>query len=125
MVVLPLTRALVPRLAGETRLGAHYGVLASVSGLAVLVGRTALGGVVQLASGPALPWLLAAALPAMSALAVVRVLRAVPRAGERSGPQRRVRPSPAVADQPLGACGRHRRTMAGGRHGWLRSGRPA
>ena len=78
MIVLPLTRALVPRLAGESRLGAYYGVLASVSGVAVLVGSTALGGVVQLAAWPAAPWLAAALLPAASAVAITRVLRAVP-----------------------------------------------
>lgn len=78
MVVMPLARALVPRLGAERRLGAYYGVLASVSGLAVLVGSTGLGGVVQLSAregaGLAVPWLVAATVPVASAFAVRHVL---------------------------------------------------
>jgi len=53
-------------------------VPATVPGLAVLVGSTGLGEVVPLAPGLAVPCLVAALLPALSAVAVVRVLRGVP-----------------------------------------------
>lgn len=50
--------------AGERRLGAYFGVLSSVGGLAVLIGSSALGSLYDAArvSGPAaaLPWVVTA-----------------------------------------------------------------
>jgi hypothetical protein len=43
MLVVPFAMELVPMLAGDRRLGAHFGVLASAGGVAVLVGSTASG----------------------------------------------------------------------------------
>lgn len=72
MVAVPVAQDLVPRLAGEQRLGAHFGVLASAGGLAVLVGSTGVGALLDLATVPqpaaAVPWLVLAALPAASAV---------------------------------------------------------
>jgi MFS family permease len=72
MVAVPVAQDLVPRLAGEQRLGAHFGVLASAGGLAVLVGSTGVGALLDLAAQPqpaaAVPWLVLAALPAASAV---------------------------------------------------------
>lgn len=72
MVAVPVAQDLVPRLAGERRLGAHFGVLASAGGLAVLVGSTGVGALLDLAAEPrpaaAVPWLVLAALPAASAV---------------------------------------------------------
>jgi MFS family permease len=72
MVAVPVAQDLVPRLAGERRLGAHFGVLASAGGLAVLVGSTAVGALLDLAAVPqpaaSVPWLVLAALPAASAV---------------------------------------------------------
>ncbi len=61
----PVARDLVPPLAAERDVGAHYGALASGGGLAVLAGSVALGGLLE--PGAALPWLLLAVLPLVSA----------------------------------------------------------
>jgi MFS family permease len=79
MVAVPVAQDLVPRLAGERRLGAHFGVLASAGGLAVLVGSTGVGALLDLAAVPqpaaAVPWLVLAALPAASAVGLWALTR--------------------------------------------------
>ena len=72
MTAVPVARDLVARLAGERRLGAHFGVLASAGGAAVLVGSPGIGALLDLARvpgpGATVPWLVLAALPAASAV---------------------------------------------------------
>ncbi|MFC7327146.1 MFS transporter [Marinactinospora rubrisoli] len=72
MLAVPVAQDLVPRLAGERRLGAHFGFLSSAGGLAVLAGSTVAGGLLDAARVPApeaaLPWALLAALPAAGGL---------------------------------------------------------
>ena len=81
MVAVPVAQDLVPRLAGERRLGAHFGVLASAGGLAVLVGSTGVGALLDLAAVPqpaaAVPWLVLAALPAASAVGLWLLTRRI------------------------------------------------
>lgn len=60
MLAVPFAQELVPKLAGERRLGAHFGFLASTGGVAVLLGSTASGAVLDL--GP-VAWLLLALVP--------------------------------------------------------------
>ncbi|MCE3553261.1 hypothetical protein LWC33_17575 [Pseudonocardia sp. RS11V-5] len=67
---------LVPRLAGERRLGAYFGVLSSAGGLAVLVGSTATGVLLDPAvAPPAVAWVALAAVPLLSALVIGRLAR--------------------------------------------------
>ncbi|RZU33518.1 MFS transporter [Blastococcus saxobsidens] len=99
MLAVPVAQDLVPRLAGERRLGAHFGVLASVGGLAVLVGSTAAGALLDAAyvpsPGAAVPWLALGALPALSAGALWLLTRRLPRA-DGSAPTRPADPVPAA-----------------------------
>lgn len=60
MLAVPFAQELVPLLARERRLGAHFGFLSSVGGLAVLLGSTFSGAV--LGAGP-VAWLLLALFP--------------------------------------------------------------
>ncbi|WP_369134318.1 MFS transporter [Modestobacter sp. I12A-02662] len=84
MVAVPMAQDLVPRLAGERRLGAHFGFLASAGGLAVLVGSTGIGALLDRAAQPgpaaALPWLVLAVLPALSAVGLWLITRRIDRA---------------------------------------------
>lgn len=73
MLAVPLAQDLVPRLAGERRLGTYFGVLASVGGVVVLVGSTAVGGLLDL-GGP-LPWLVIAAVPLAGAAVLATLAR--------------------------------------------------
>ncbi|WP_327186009.1 MDR family MFS transporter [Streptomyces sp. NBC_01334] len=66
MLVVPATRAWVPDLAEEGRLGLYTGALSSVSGLIVLLGSAATGTLLDAGLPPAVPWLLLAAVPAAS-----------------------------------------------------------
>ena len=83
MVAVPVAQDLVPRLAGEGRLGAHFGFLASAGGLAVLLGSTGVGALLGRATTPqpgaAVPWLVLAVLPALSALGLWLLIRRVDR----------------------------------------------
>lgn len=60
MIVIPVSRNLVPRIASERRLGSYYGLLASIGGLGVLVGSVITGALVDLMPstgwGSAAPW---------------------------------------------------------------------
>ncbi|WP_052090392.1 MFS transporter [Modestobacter caceresii] len=100
MVAVPLARDLVPRLAGERRLGAHFGFLASAGGAAVLVGSTGVGALLDLADRPqpaaAVPWLVLAALPAASAVGLALLTRRIARTPAAGAP------APAVpAEEPV------------------------
>jgi MFS family permease len=79
MLAVPLAQDLVPRLGGERRLGIYFGVLASIGGLAVLLGSTAAGGLLDLAGRPGLagatPWLALAAVPLSSAVLLAVLAR--------------------------------------------------
>ena len=68
MTVVPVAQDAVGRLAGERRLGAYFGVLASGGGLAVLGGSALLGSLLEAQGPPALPWAVTAALPLASAV---------------------------------------------------------
>lgn len=78
MLAMPQARELVPRLAGERRLGSYYGFMASVGGIGVLIGSVALGAVIDAAPddgpGSAIPWLVAATFPIASVLGLRIVL---------------------------------------------------
>ncbi|GGU82014.1 MFS transporter [Lentzea flava] len=60
MLAAPFAMELVPLLAGDRRLGAHFGVLSSAGGVAVLVGSTASG---ALLGHGRVAWLLLGLLP--------------------------------------------------------------
>jgi MFS family permease len=71
MLAVPVAQDLVPRLAGERRLGVYFGVLSSAGGIAVLIGSTAVGALLDPAvAAPAVPWLVLAGVPAVSALLI-------------------------------------------------------
>ncbi|WP_051721169.1 MULTISPECIES: MFS transporter [Actinomycetes] len=78
MIAVPPARDLVPRLASERRLGAHYGFMASVGGVGVLVGSALIGAVSDAAPDTGwtsgIGWLVAAAFPLMSIAGVLVVL---------------------------------------------------
>lgn len=74
-LVLPEARHLVADLCGGTHLGSYLGMLASMGGLAVLLGSTLIGFVLPISGqiGPTapIPWALLALAPAASAIAGV------------------------------------------------------
>lgn len=83
MLAVPMAQDLVPRLAGERRLGSYFGFLSSVGGVAVLLGSAGAGALLDRAAVPApeaaLPWGVMAALPAAGGVVVWLVARkAVP-----------------------------------------------
>lgn len=79
VLVLPMGREVVARLAGEQRLGTFLGALSSLGGLAVLLGGVLFGAVLDLARVPRpdswLAWCAMALPPLASALAVGGFLR--------------------------------------------------
>ncbi|WP_300007846.1 MFS transporter [Pseudonocardia sp.] len=76
MLAGPVAQALVPVLAAERRLGAYFGVLASAGGLAVLVGSTAVGALLDVSvAPPVLAWLVLAAVPLVSAVVIGALAR--------------------------------------------------
>ncbi|WP_082126541.1 MDR family MFS transporter [Allosalinactinospora lopnorensis] len=82
MLAVPVAQDLVPRLAGEQRLGSHFGFLSSMGGLAVLAGSTGVGALLDRASTPgpdaALPWMVMAVLPAMGGIVLWVIARRHP-----------------------------------------------
>ncbi|MGX1563893.1 MDR family MFS transporter [Streptomyces sp. NPDC055506] len=66
MLVVPAARAWVPDLAEEGRIGLYMGALSSVSGLIVLAGSAATGSLLDLGLPAAVPWLVLAAVPALT-----------------------------------------------------------
>lgn len=75
ILVLPAARTTVAALADGSRLGSHLGMLASIGGLAVLLGSTAVGVILPWATTPGspaqVPWLLLAVPPALSVMGAV------------------------------------------------------
>lgn len=82
MLIVPVGMDLIPHFAGQHNLGAHYGALSSMGGIAVLVGNFLLGGLLDNALTPSpaavIPWLALAAVPFLSALAMWRICRRLP-----------------------------------------------
>jgi MFS family permease len=76
MLAVPMAQDLVPRLAGERRLGAYFGVLSSAGGIAVLLGSTAVGALLDPAvAPPVVPWLVLTAVPLLSAGTIAALAR--------------------------------------------------
>ena len=76
MIAIPMAQDLVPRLAGERHLGAYFGVLSSVGGLAVLVGSSAVGILLDPAvAPPVVPWLALTAVPVAGVLVITLLHR--------------------------------------------------
>jgi MFS family permease len=76
MLAVPIAQDLVPRLAGERRLGAYFGVLSSAGGIAVLLGSTAVGALLDPAVvPPAVPWLVLTVVPLLSAATIAVLAR--------------------------------------------------
>ncbi|MFF6012974.1 MFS transporter [Rahnella sp. R3(2024)] len=82
MLIVPVGMDLIPRFAGQHNLGAHYGALSSMGGIAVLAGNFLLGGLLDDAlvpsPGAVIPWLALAAVPFLSALAMWQICRQLP-----------------------------------------------
>ena len=75
VLVMPAARGIVADLSGGQGLGTHLGMLASVGGLAVLLGSTGIGLLLPLADTPQLlapvPWIVLAGFPVASCVAAV------------------------------------------------------
>jgi hypothetical protein len=79
MIVKPIAMDIIPRFAKGRPTGIYYGALASMGGLAVLVGNVLLGPILDLSLVPspaaAIPWLALAVVPALGGLAMVPIMR--------------------------------------------------
>lgn len=79
MIVKPIAMDIVPRFANGRPIGIYYGALASVGGLAVLLGNIALGPILDLSlvtsPSAAIPWLALASVPALGGLAMIPIMR--------------------------------------------------
>ncbi|UXN74166.1 MFS transporter [Devosia sp. A8/3-2] len=79
MIVKPIAMDIIPRFAKGRPTGIYYGALASVGGLAVLVGNVLLGPILDLSLVPspaaAIPRLALAVVPASGGLAMVPIMR--------------------------------------------------
>jgi len=77
MLLVPAAKSVVPDFAPITMLGAYYGLLASVGGVAVLLGSLGAGALFELARTPNpsawVPWAVLAVVPLTSALAMLRL----------------------------------------------------
>ncbi|MFT2706907.1 MFS transporter [Clavibacter zhangzhiyongii] len=78
MLVGPVTMELVPAFAAGRPTASYYGLLASCGGVAVLVGGSAVGALLDAA--PALAWGILAALPVAAAVGLPRLLPRAPTA---------------------------------------------
>ncbi|WP_267593396.1 hypothetical protein [Carbonactinospora thermoautotrophica] len=86
MLAQPYAMDLIPRLAGERRIGTYYGLYYLVGGLAAAGGNAAIGALIDFArrSGmPALPWLVLAGFGVLCALAVTALDRRADLGGRR------------------------------------------
>ncbi|WP_330277195.1 MFS transporter [Lentzea sp. NBC_00516] len=72
MLAVPQAKALVPTLAGERRLGTYFGVLASAGGVAVLVGSTVSGALLEHGR---IAWIVLALLPLAGACVLTVLTR--------------------------------------------------
>lgn len=79
MLIVPVGMDLIPVFARDKNLGAHYGALSSMGGVAVLSGNFALGGLLDNALTPSplafAPWLMMGCIPLCSAVAMLFILR--------------------------------------------------
>lgn len=79
MIARPFVSDMVPGFAGGRPTGVYFGALASAGGLSVLVGNVAIGPLLDKAVTPqpeaATPWLVLAAVPLLSALAMMVITR--------------------------------------------------
>ncbi|MET0190077.1 MAG: MFS transporter [Pseudonocardia sediminis] len=75
MLAVPVAQDLVPQLAGERRLGAYFGVLSSAGGVAVLIGSTAVGALLDPSVPAAIPFFVLAAVPIAGALVLATLAR--------------------------------------------------
>lgn len=75
MISRPFVSDMVPGFAGNRPTGIYFGAMASAGGIAVLIGNVALGPMLDRAVTPqpeaALPWIVLAILPLLSALAMM------------------------------------------------------
>ncbi|ALD12251.1 MFS transporter [Clavibacter capsici] len=94
MLVGPVTMELVPAFAAGRPTASYYGLLASCGGVAVLVGGSAVGALLDTA--PALAWGILAALPVAAAVGLPRLLPRAAVAGAVDAPL------PAPAPTPTG-----------------------
>lgn len=76
MLAVPIAQDLVPQLARERRLGAYFGVLSSAGGVAVLIGSTAVGALLD--GPPVVPWLVLAVVPLLAAVVLGGLLGRAP-----------------------------------------------
>ncbi len=76
MAVAPIAQSLVPVLADDRHLGAHFGVLASCGGLAVVMVNPLVGRLLDIGARPVAAWALLAALPLLAAAVVGRAVGA-------------------------------------------------
>ena len=79
MLIVPVGMDMIPVFARDKNLGAHYGALSSMGGVAVLSGNFALGGLLDNALTPSslafVPWLMMGCIPLCSAIAMLFILR--------------------------------------------------
>ena len=79
MLIVPVGMDMIPIFSGDRNLGAHYGALASMGGITVLIGNFLLGGQLDKALIPSpqafIPWVLMGCLPLSSALAMWFICR--------------------------------------------------
>lgn len=82
MIVVPVAMTMVPEFAGGASLGAFYGLLATAGGTATLLGSFVIGPLLDLgrSAGPlaGVPWWAMATFPALSAVALLAILRPDP-----------------------------------------------
>lgn len=83
MIVKPIAMDIVARMAGTRPTGVYYGALASAGGLTVLLGNVLIGplldGALEPGGAAPLPWLILALVPAVCAIAIIPIARAVTR----------------------------------------------
>lgn len=79
MIIVPVGMDMIPVFARDINLGAHYGALSSMGGVAVLIGNFVLGGLLDNALTPSplafVPWLMMGCIPLCSAVAMLFILR--------------------------------------------------
>ncbi|EKY3917438.1 MFS transporter [Enterobacter sp. DTU_2021_1002640_1_SI_PRY_ASU_LCPMC_013] len=82
MLIVPVGMDLIPAFAGDKNLGAHYGALSSMGGVAVLAGGFGFGGLLDQALVPSalayIPWLLMGCIPLCSSAAMLFICRGLP-----------------------------------------------
>jgi hypothetical protein len=79
MLIVPVGMDMIPVFARDKNLGAHYGALSSMGGVAVLTRNFILGGLLDYALFPSsltfVPWMIMGCIPLCSAVAMLFILR--------------------------------------------------